>query len=123
MAKSRRRIKRVNSMIQNILGVILTRHVEDERFKFITITAVETSSDLRYAKVYFTVYANNEEEKKELISALEKAAGFLQRKLSEEIRLRYTPKLVFEYDRSLERAAKMDAIFKRIEDERKNRKT
>jgi len=110
-------------MIQNILGVILTRHVEDERFKFITITAVETSSDLRYAKVYFTVYANNEEEKKELISALEKAAGFLQRKLSEEIRLRYTPKLVFEYDRSLERAAKMDAIFKRIEDERKNRKT
>ena len=110
-------------MIQSILGAILTRHVEDERFKYITITAVETSSDLRYAKVFFTVYGNNEDEKNELIAALEKASGFLQKKLSEEIELRYTPKLVFEYDHTLERAAKMDAIFKRIEDERKNRKS
>ncbi len=123
MAKSHRRIKRVNSMIQNMLGNILTRHVEDERFRFITITAVETTNDLRMAKVFYTVYGKKEEEKKDLIKTLEKASGFLQKKLSEEIELRYTPKLIFEYDHTLERAAKLDELFKRIEDERKNKES
>ncbi|PLX19020.1 MAG: 30S ribosome-binding factor RbfA [Candidatus Muiribacterium halophilum] len=123
MAKSHRRIKRVNSMIQNMLCNILTRHVEDERFRFITITAVETTNDLRMAKVFYTVYGKKEEEKKDLIKTLEKASGFLQKKLSEEIELRYTPKLIFEYDHTLERAAKLDELFKRIEDERKNKES
>ena len=96
-------IERVNSLIRQEISELLQRQVKDPRLgNFIAVTAVATSADMKYAKV-FVSRIGSEEEKQETLSVLASASGFLRRELTKRLRLRRVPELSFRWDDSIER--------------------
>ncbi len=98
------RIDRINEEIQRELASLL-RTVKDPRLQsgLVTITHVDTTSDLRYAKIYIS--ALNKEGEKDMMKGLKSASGYLRRELGSALRLRYTPELQFIADDSIEQGA------------------
>ena len=98
------RLNRINEDIQRELSVLIPR-VKDPRVQqgMVTVTGVETTPDLRYAKVYLSILG--EVNEKELRRGLRSAGPWLRRELGGSLTLRYTPELVFERDRSIENGA------------------
>ena len=99
------RIERVNSLIRQEISELLQRQVKDPRLgNFIAITEVDTSADLKYAKV-FVSQLGNEEERQKVLSGLTSASGFFRKELSVRLKLRRTPELSFYYDDSMNQGA------------------
>jgi ribosome-binding factor A len=114
-----RRIERINHLLRQEIAELLRREVKDTTLStsLISITEVETSPDLRNAKVYFSVYGD-EEEIQQARTHLMRAAGFLHHNLKERLDLRHTPHLEFVLDRSLEQADRIMRLMRTIEQER-----
>ena len=98
------RIGRINEEIQRELSALL-RTVKDPRLQggLLTITRVDTTSDLRWCKVY--VSALDKSQEKEMLKGLKSAAGYLRRELGAAVQLRYTPQLEFITDDSIQHGA------------------
>ena len=98
------RIKKVESLLKEKLGEILMKNeLKDPRLdKFMTITKLLISKDLKIAKVYIS-YIGEEEDHKIIVRVLNNAAGYIQRLLGKRIRLKNTPKLIFYMDDSIEK--------------------
>lgn len=97
------RIGRINEEIQRELSALI-RNVKDPRVTgMISVTAVETTPDLRYAKVYVSML--DKSDTKEVIKGLKSAAGYLRRELGRALSLRYTPELSFQADDSIDKGA------------------
>ena len=98
------RIGRINEEIQRELSALL-RNVKDPRLQngLLTITHVDTTSDLRYARVYISAF--NKDQEKEMMKGLKSAAGYLRRELGAALGLRYTPELQFIADDSIQQGA------------------
>ncbi len=107
------RIGRINDDIQLALSSLL-RSVKDPRVQqgMISVTRVETTGDLRYAKVWLSVLGELNE--KEFRRGLKSCAPWLRHELGERLSLRYTPELVFEIDRSIEYGAKISRMIEEI---------
>ena len=105
------RIARTNDDIQRVLSELL-RNVKDPRVQqgMISVTRVETTGDLRYAKVWISVYGLQNE--KELRRGLKSASPWLRRELAGAMTLRYTPELIFELDHSIEYGAQISSMLK-----------
>lgn len=113
------RINRINEDIQRELADLL-RTVKDPRVQgLISITRVDTTTDLRYCRVY--VSALDQSDIKEVVKGLKSAAGYLRRELGRALTLRYTPELQFMADDSIERGVRMVSMIDHIleEDEEK----
>jgi ribosome-binding factor A len=117
-----RRIERINHLLRQEIAELLTREVNDAALStvMISITDVETTPDLRLARVYFSVYGDDE-----VVAAaqvhLKRASGFLHRNLKERLDLRHTPHLEFILDQSLARGARIMGLIRTIEEEREHR--
>jgi ribosome-binding factor A len=99
------RIERVNHLIRQEISELLRREVNDPRLgAFVSITEVVTTPDLKHAKVFVSCIGNDE-EKKEILSALVAASGFLHNELTKSLRLRHIPVLEFRWDDSIEQGA------------------
>ncbi len=109
------KIERLNHTIQEEISMILMTEIKDEEIKFVTITGVETTNDLSFAKVYFTVL--DEEKKEQTLKALEKASSFIRSKLAERIEIRHTPELKFIFDTSIEYGNNIEKIIEKINKE------
>ena len=106
------RIGRINEEIQRELSDLI-RGLKDPRVQtMLSITRVDTTSDLRYAKVYISVLEETCE--KEAMKGLKSAGGWLRRELGQKLQLRYTPELVFELDDSLKYGAHMYDLLSRL---------
>lgn len=93
------------------LANILHRNSNDPRLELITLTAVKISKDLRHAKVFFTTALKvSDEEVKESVKALKKAAGFLRHELAHTSTMRTIPALRFVYDESIERGRTLEEL-------------
>ena len=103
------KIFRINEDIQRVLATLL-RDIKDPRVNqgMISVTAVDTTNDLRYAKVFLSVYNLNSE--KEFLKGLKSASGYLRHELGQSLSLRYTPELLFELDKSIEHGARINTI-------------
>jgi ribosome-binding factor A len=109
------RLLRINESIREILSsVIATEGLKDPRVGFVTVTGVDTSSDLRHAKVYVSVLGD-QLRRDETMAALEKARGFLQVQVNERLRLKRTPQLQFLYDGTTDNAMHIDALIRKEE--------
>jgi len=108
------KIQRINEDIQRVLASLL-RSIKDPRVKqgIISVTAVDTTSDLRHAKVFLSVYELQSE--KEFMKGLKSASGFLRHELGQSLTLRYTPELHFELDRSIERGARINTLLNTLD--------
>jgi ribosome-binding factor A len=102
------RMRRVNESLRQVLSEALLE-LKDPRIGFVTVTGVETSPDLRHAKVYVSVLGG---EKKRIasMSGLDAAHGVLQAKLSRELRMKRTPQLSFEYDHAVEHGVRLSKL-------------
>ena len=102
-----RRVERLNQFLRQELSQLLMRGLNDPRIpQLVTVTRVETSVDLRYARVHISVMGTSE-EKAIAVATLQAAAGFLQRELRPRLKLRYVPSLTFRLDDSIEEGARM----------------
>lgn len=103
------RIDRTNDDIQLVLSELL-RSIKDPRVNqgMLSVTRTETTGDLRYCKVYVSVFGL--EDEKELKKGLKSASGWLRRELSKRLSLRYTPELIFELDDSIGHGAHINKI-------------
>jgi ribosome-binding factor A len=117
-----RRIERINHLLRQEIADLLAREIKDAALStaLISIIDVETSPDLRKAKVYFSVFGD-EEVIEEAEAHLKRASGFLHRNLMERLDLRYTPHLEFVLDRSLARGDRIMRLMRTIEQEREHR--
>ena len=96
------RIERVNSLIRREISDYLQRQLKDPRLGgFVSVTGVETSADLKYAKVFVSCLSD-EEEKLEILSALKAASGYLRHEFTKKLKLRRIPELSFQWDNSIE---------------------
>ena len=108
------RLARTNDDIQRVLSELL-RSVKDPRVQqgMLSVTRVETTGDLRYAKVWISVYGMQDE--KEFRRGLKSASGWLRRELAKSLSLRYTPELVFELDHSIEYGAHISSLLNELD--------
>lgn len=102
-------MRRVNESIKEILGDAITTELKDPRIGFVTVTDVDTSADLRTARVYVSVLGT-EEERERSLTGLRSSHGFLQGKIASSMRMKRTPTLTFEYDESAERGDRISRL-------------
>lgn len=98
-------MRRVDEALKQVLSEAIPT-LKDPRIGFVTVTAVDTTSDLDQAKVWISVFGN-ERQRERTLAALEGATGVLQAALNRELKLRRTPKLEFVYDRAIEGGVRM----------------
>lgn len=100
------RMRRVDGVMREVIGATIGGELQDPRIGFVTVTAVETSADLRNAQVHVSVLGS-EAEKVETMKALRAAHGVIQKAIAGQLRLKRTPTLHFVYDDSVERADRL----------------
>lgn len=108
-----KRIDRVGHLIQMELSQLILHRVKDPRLGFVTITHVSVTPDLKSANVFFSALGDRK-VRKDSLTALEKAAGFLQKEIGSALQLRFTPRLKFQIDDSLDRGMEIDKVLREI---------
>lgn len=108
MPQLSKRARRVADLVHQQLALLLKREINDPRLENISFTAVDVSSDLSQAKVFFSTW--NADEINEAQAALEKAAGYLRSLLAKSTALRFIPNLRFCYDQSIEQGARLSKL-------------
>ena len=103
------RMRRVDEAMRAVLSDAIATDLKDPRIGFVTVTGVKTSPDLRHARVYVSVLGNDP-ERSASIDGLRSAHGFLQRRLADELTLKHTPSLTFEYDESVDRGMRISQL-------------
>ena len=103
------RMRRVDEAIREVLADAIAKHVKDPRVGFVTVTDVDTSPDLRHARVFISAMGDDD-ERNATLDGLVSAHGILQRRIAEELRLKRTPALSFELDETVARAARLEQL-------------
>jgi ribosome-binding factor A len=103
------RMRRVNEAIKEVVSVRIAEGLRDPRIGFVTVTSVDTSSDLRQARVYVSVLGTPE-EREATMAGLGSAHGLLQQSVATELRLKHTPTLQFVFDESIERGMRISEL-------------
>ena len=101
-------MRRVNAAVREVLAEAVGE-LRDPRIGFVTVTGVETSADLRHARVFVSVLGS-ETKREKTLEGLDAAHGVLQARIAQELRLKRTPQLAFEYDPSVERGVRMSHL-------------
>lgn len=110
MAREYARTDRVGQQIQKEIAVILMREIKDPRLSMTTVSAVEVTRDLAYAKVFVTFFNDNAEEIKASLEVLAEAEGYIRSLLGKRLRARIMPHLRFIYDSSMSEGVRMSAL-------------
>ena len=105
--------ERINSNMQREISYIIANEVKNPNIKLVSITDVDVTSDLSFAKVYFTTLDNKEET----LKALKSAKGFIKKELGDRLELRHIPELEFIYDESIEYGRRIEEKIKEINEE------
>jgi ribosome-binding factor A len=110
------RMRRINEVLREVVGAAISSELSDPRIGFVTVTSVETSPDLRTAKVFVSVLGD-EEEREATLSGLRAAHGVIQSRIAAETRMKRTPTLTFHYDDTVERGVRISELLEGEEDE------
>jgi ribosome-binding factor A len=116
------RTSRLNGEYQREISEII-RHLKDRAPDFkglVSITEADVAPDLKTAKIYVSIYASTEEEKARSFAILQENAGYIRHQLSQVMRMRTVPALTFLWDGSMTYGAKMDELFKKINEGKKS---
>ena len=108
------RMRRVNEAVREVLSARIAEGLKDPRIGFVTVTSVETSPDLRSARVYVSVLGDDT-ERSETLAGLTSAHGVLQQTIAEELRMKRTPTLEFVFDPSVDRGMRITELLERNE--------
>ncbi len=103
------RMRRVNEAVREVVSARLAEGLRDPRIGFVTVTSVDTSPDLRQARVYVSVLGSDE-ERAATLAGLESAHGLLQQSVATELRMKHTPTLQFVFDESIDRGMRITEL-------------
>ena len=107
------RTSRIAEEMKREISSIILNELKDPRLpRLISITSVNVTRDLRYARVYISVLGTDE-EKKNALDGLKSAAGYIRREIGRRIQLRYTPEIQFEPDNSIEKGIYISKLIDR----------
>src|SRR3989338_11510533 len=112
------RSERVEGQLKKEISKILQEDLKDPRTGFVTITRIDLTGDLRYARVYFSIMGDDA-AKEESLKGIKSAIGFIRKLIAERMDLRYVPELYFKLDNSLEYSINLEKTFERIKNEHK----
>ena len=112
------RVEKVANAIKEETGNIIQNELRDPRLGFITVMRVELTKDLQLARIYCSVMGS-EDKKDKAMEGLESARGFIRRLLSERLKLRLSPELVFKLDKSVDCSIEISETIERIKNESK----
>lgn len=116
-----RRIERVNSLLKEVISEVILQDLKHCILpKFITVTAVDTSRDLKHAKVYISLIENDTQKKDEALKTLQKHTAQITMLASKKVTMRYFPELLFKLDDSLDKYMHIDALLRQIENEKRD---
>lgn len=116
-----RRVHRLNSLLKEVVSDVIRQELSNPKISpLLTITRVEITSDLHYAKVYFSVIGDDK-TKKETLEALSAASGFIGFTSSKQVVMRHFPELTFLIDEGVDNQMKIDKILHDIEEEKHTR--
>ena len=107
------RMRRVNEAVREVLSSELAKGLKDPRIGFVTVTSVDTSPDLRAARVYVSVLGDDA-ERAAALEGLASSRGFLQGRIGDELRMKRTPALSFHYDDTFERADRVTRLIDEV---------
>jgi ribosome-binding factor A len=110
MAREYARTDRVGQQIQKEIATILMREIKDPRLSMTTVSSVEVTRDLAYAKIFVTFFNDNPEDIKSSIEVLTEAEGYIRSLLAKRLRARIMPHLRFVYDNSMSEGVRMSAL-------------
>lgn len=115
------RTDRLNSLLKEVISEVIRKDVRNPHVnELVTVTRVQISKDLHYAKVYISVIGS-ETEKAETIDALKSAAGFIAVQSSQKVVMRYFPELTFRLDDSVDKHMRIEELLHEISKERETR--
>jgi ribosome-binding factor A len=103
------RMRRVNEAVREVVSARLAEGLRDPRIGFVTVTSVDTSPDLRHARVYVSVLGS-EDERAATMAGLGSAHGVLQQSVASELRMKHTPTLEFVFDESIDRGMRISEL-------------
>jgi len=109
------RYEKVAEAIKKEASLIIHDELKDPRLGFITITGVELTQDLRYAKIFFSVLGQDEDYKRSK-EALDSALGFIRKLIAQRVKLRFAPEIAFKEDRSGEYSIRIQGILNQIKE-------
>jgi ribosome-binding factor A len=102
-------MRRVNEAVREVLSARIADGLKDPRIGFVTVTAVETSPDLRHARVYVSVLGD-EQQRADSLAGLQSAHGVLQSAIAGELHMKRTPELRFVYDETVEHGMRINEL-------------
>lgn len=103
------RMRRINEVIREVVGSAIASDLKDPRIGFVTVTGVETSPDLRSARVFVSVLGRRS-EREQTLEGLRSAHGVIQKRLGRELSIKRTPTLTFHYDETVARAVRISRL-------------
>jgi ribosome-binding factor A len=107
------RMRRVNEAVREVLSAQLAAGLKDPRIGFVTVTGVETSPDLRNARVFFSVLGDDA-ARDDALAGLRHSRGFLQAMINSQLHMKRTPHLEFVYDSTSERAERLSRLIDEV---------
>ena len=108
---------RINEEVKREISIIIRDEIKDPRMTaMVSITPVKVSKDLRYAKVFVSIFGKNEEEKNETFAALKSASGYVRREVGQRMNLRNTPQIIFELDDSISYSMRIEELIDKVKD-------
>ena len=116
-----RRIQRVNSLLKEVISEVIARDLKSHDLpELITITDVDTSKDLRHAKVFVSFIENDQTKKESMLELLQEKAARIGVIASKKVVLRYFPSLTFKLDSSIDNYLEIDTLLKKVEDQKES---
>ncbi|MBU5590650.1 30S ribosome-binding factor RbfA [Clostridium sp. MSJ-4] len=109
---------RINEEVRKEVSDIIRNQLKDPRINaMVSVTDVKVTKDLRYAKVYVSIFGDDE-QKKDTFNALKSSSGFIRKEVGSRVKLRYTPEIMIELDESIEQGMHIDSLLEKIKENR-----
>src|SRR5436190_13273860 len=108
------RMRRVNEAVREVVSAHIAEDLKDPRIGFVTVTGVETTVDLRSARVYVSVLGDTA-EREAALAGLSSASGYLQQRVGEELRMKRTPTLAFVHDDSIDTGMRIEGLISELD--------
>jgi ribosome-binding factor A len=112
---SSKRSEQLEKYLKREINKVIYREINDPRIKFITITKIQVSSDLKYAKIFISTFNDNDEDRQKLaLEGLEHATKFIRGEIGKDLKLRFIPEIIFKIDKDIEYQYKLQKIISEI---------
>lgn len=108
---------RINEEVKREISTIIRNEIKDPRLTaMVSVTDVKVTKDLRYAKVFVSIFGKDDEEKNNTFIALKNASGYIRREIGQRINLRYNPQIIFEIDDSINYGMHIEELIQKVKD-------